>query len=100
MREIQASEAETHLEQLLDEVERGETLVITRDGRAIARLVPEMEKDREVVRRAIEEMKAAGRRNGKITVEEIISARDEGRKYGCRSSSRLGEFLLAYCDES
>jgi len=81
MREIQASEAETHLEQLLDEVERGETLVITRDGRAIARLVPEVEKDREVVRRAIEEMKAAGRRNGKITVEEIISARDEGRKY-------------------
>jgi len=81
MREILASEAETHLEQLLDEVERGETLVITRDGRAIARLVPEMEKDREVVRRAIEEMKAAGRRNGKITVEEIISARDEGRKY-------------------
>ena len=40
MREIQASEAKTHLASLLDEVERGETLVITRHGRAMARLVP------------------------------------------------------------
>jgi prevent-host-death family protein len=30
MREIQASEAKTHLPRLLDEVERGETLIITR----------------------------------------------------------------------
>src|SRR5712671_2305009 len=41
MREIQASEAKTHLPQLLDDVERGETIVITRHGRAIARIVPE-----------------------------------------------------------
>ena len=41
MREIQASEAKTHLPQLLDEVERGETIVITRHVRAIARIVPE-----------------------------------------------------------
>ena len=81
MREIQASEAETHLEQLLDEVERGETLIIIRHGRAIARLVPEVDKKREDIRRAIEEMRAVGRRHGKITAEEIISARDEGRKY-------------------
>jgi len=81
MREILASEAETHLEQLLDEVERGETLIIIRHGRAIARLVPEVDKKREDIRRAIEEMRAVGRRHGKITAEEIISARDEGRKY-------------------
>ena len=36
MREIQASEAKTHLPQLLDDVERGETIVITRHGRAQA----------------------------------------------------------------
>ena len=41
MREIQASEAKTHLPQLLNDVERGETIVITRHGRAIARIVPE-----------------------------------------------------------
>ena len=44
MREIQASEAKTHLPQLLDDVERGETIVITRHGRAIARIVPEARK--------------------------------------------------------
>jgi antitoxin (DNA-binding transcriptional repressor) of toxin-antitoxin stability system len=37
MREIQASDAKTHLPQILDEVERGETVVITRHGRATAR---------------------------------------------------------------
>jgi len=37
MREIQASDAKTHLPQILDEVERGETVVITRHGRAPAR---------------------------------------------------------------
>jgi prevent-host-death family protein len=41
MREIQASEAKIHLPQLLDDIERGETIVITRHGRAIARLIPE-----------------------------------------------------------
>ena len=41
MREIHASEAKTHLPQILDQVERGETVIITRHGRAIARLVPE-----------------------------------------------------------
>ncbi len=41
MRQIQASEAKTHLPQLRDDVERGETVVITRQGRAMARLVSE-----------------------------------------------------------
>jgi len=41
MREIQASEARTHLPRLLDAAERGETFIITRHGRAIARIVPE-----------------------------------------------------------
>jgi hypothetical protein len=34
MREIQASEAKTHLPQLLDDVEGAETIVIVRNGRA------------------------------------------------------------------
>ncbi len=40
MREIRASDAEANLLALLDDVERGETLIITRRGRAIARIVP------------------------------------------------------------
>ena len=41
MREVQASDAKTHLPRLLDDVEAGETIVITRHGKPIARLVPD-----------------------------------------------------------
>jgi prevent-host-death family protein len=81
MREIQASEAKTHLPQLLDEVERGETLVITRHGRAIARIVPEARQRQEEIDQAIEAIKALRKRTGKVTLEEILAARHEGHKY-------------------
>jgi len=81
MREIQASDAKAHLPQLLDDVERGETLVITRHGRAIARIVPEAHRRLEEIDRAIESIKAVRRRTGKITVDELLSARHEGHKY-------------------
>jgi prevent-host-death family protein len=81
MREIQASDAKAHLPQLLDDVERGETIVITRHGRAIARIVPEAERRQEEIDRAIESIKGVGRRVGKITLDELLSARHEGHKY-------------------
>jgi prevent-host-death family protein len=81
MREIQASAAKAHLPQLLDEVERGETIVITRHGRAIARIVPEAQRRQEEIDRAIETIKALRQRTGKITADEILSARHEGHKY-------------------
>lgn len=40
MTTIGAYEAKTHLPRLLDEVERGKTVLITRHGRPVARLVP------------------------------------------------------------
>lgn len=80
MREVQASEAKTHLPRLLDEVERGETLIITRHGQPIARLVPEENQRRSEIAKVIAEMKAYRRTAPPITVEEILSARDEGRK--------------------
>ena len=81
MREIQASEAKTHLPQLLDDVERGETIVITRHGRAIARLVPEAHRRQEEIDRAIQSIRALRRHTGKITLAELLSARHEGHKY-------------------
>jgi prevent-host-death family protein len=80
MREIQASEAKTHLPQLLDDVERGETLIIKRHGRAIARIVPEVDHRQEEIDSAIAGIMALRKRNGKITFEELRSAREEGRK--------------------
>jgi prevent-host-death family protein len=81
MREVQASEAKTHLPQLLDEVERGETLVITRHGRPIARIIPETQRRQEEIDKAIENMKALRKRTAKVTVDDILSARHEGHKY-------------------
>ena len=43
MNEIGAFEAKNKLSALLDRVERGEEIVITRHGKAIARLVPNTE---------------------------------------------------------
>jgi len=81
MRKIQASEAKTHLPQLLDDVERGETVVITRHGRAIARIVPEAHRRQAEIDSAVESIKALRHRTGKITLEDLLSARQEGHKY-------------------
>ena len=81
MREIQASEAKAHLPELLNDVERGETLIITRHGRAIARIVPEVDRRQEEVDKAIANIRALRESNAKVTVEELLSAREEGRKY-------------------
>ena len=81
MREIQASEAKARLPSLLDAVERGETVIITRHGKPIARIVPEVDRRQEEVDRAIESIKALRQRTGKISVEELLSAKHEGRKY-------------------
>ncbi len=81
MREIQASEAKTHLPQLLDDVERGETIVITRHGRPIARIVPEIQRRQMEIDSAIEAIKALRKRTGKITVDELLSAKHEGHRY-------------------
>ena len=81
MRKIQASDAKAHLPQLLDDVERGETLIITRHGRAIARIVPEVDRRQEEVDRAIENIRILRERNGRVTIEELLSAREERRKY-------------------
>jgi prevent-host-death family protein len=80
MREIQASEAKVHLPQLLDEVERGATLIITRHGRPIARIVPEVDRRQEEIDKALAGIRALRERTGRITAGELLSARDEGRK--------------------
>ena len=80
MREIQASEAKTHLPRLLDDVERGETLIITRHGRAIARIVPEVDRQQPKIDEAMEAIRNLRRRTGRIKVGELLSARDEGRR--------------------
>jgi prevent-host-death family protein len=80
MRRIQSSEAKSRFSELLDDVERGETIVVTRHGRDIAQIIPSGEQRKANVARAIERIKRLQKENGRITVEEILAARDEGRK--------------------
>jgi prevent-host-death family protein len=79
MQTYQASEAKTHFLRILDEVERGESVLITRHGKTVARISPETKIDRERVQRATDGMRALRQRIGRLSLEEILSARDEGR---------------------
>jgi prevent-host-death family protein len=80
MKQVQASAAKALLSVLLDDVERGETIVITRHGKQIARIVPEGDARQQEIRQAIAEIKELRRHNKPATREEILAWRDEGRK--------------------
>jgi prevent-host-death family protein len=81
MREIQASEAKANLPGLLDEVERGETIVITRNGKPIARIVPEADSRREKIESTLAAIEEFRKTMPRIPLEEILVARHEGHKY-------------------
>ena len=80
MRQIQASEAKTRFLQLLDDVERGDTLIITRHGRRIARLIPETEHRQAEIDEVLAAIKALPSRRQHLSAAKLIAARDEGRK--------------------
>jgi len=80
MQTIQASEAKTHFLRLLDEVERGETVVITRHGKEVAILSPRQEPQAERAKRAFANIRELRKSTLPFSIEEILSARDEGRR--------------------
>jgi prevent-host-death family protein len=79
MAEVGAFEAKTHLSRLLDEVEGGEAITITRHGKPVARLIPVTSPNREERRRTIAELKKLRDRQtlGGVSVRELI---EEGRR--------------------
>jgi prevent-host-death family protein len=80
MKQVQASAAKARLSELLDEVERGETIAITRHGKQIARIVPELSEREREIRQAMAEIEEIRKQNKPVTREEILAWRDEGRK--------------------
>lgn len=83
MKTVGAFEAKTHLSQLLDEVEHGETITITRRGVPIARLAPlNGTALRRTPAEVIESLNAFRERTnwtlGGMTIREAI---EEGRRY-------------------
>ena len=84
---VAAHDAKVHLAQLLDRVERGEEIVITRHGRPIARLVPNGPgHDIAAARAAVaalfavrDELTATG--VAPLTLDELLATRDAGRRF-------------------
>jgi prevent-host-death family protein len=82
MRLVGAFEAKNKLGQLLDLVEQGEEITITRHGKEVARLVPaQPAPNREVARAAVRRIRerAEQRKLGRFDWSEWKSYRDEGR---------------------
>jgi prevent-host-death family protein len=79
MESIGAYEAKTHLPRLLDRVARGEEIQITRNGRPVARLVPEPAAELPEIRAVIAQVKAfrKGRRLGGDSIRALV---EEGRR--------------------
>jgi prevent-host-death family protein len=72
-------EAKTHLTALLHRVEQGEEVVITRHGKAIARLVPAEAPDRARMDEAIARLKSL-RQGTTLAGLSWRELRDEGRR--------------------
>lgn len=83
MREIGAFEAKNTLGSLLDLVQKGEEIVITRHGKPIARLVPEaVGRNRQAAHDAVARIRARKlNRSGKMpAISEWIDYKNDGRK--------------------
>ena len=81
MREVGAFEAKNNFGQLLDWVEQGEEVTITRDGKQVARLVPVRPGfTRAEARAALQRIRdrAEKRRLGRFEWAEWKAYRDEG----------------------
>jgi len=81
MRHVGSYEAKTHLPELLDSVERGEVVIITRRGRPTARLMPMMVKLSDV-QTTIAAIKSFGKQHRNrlkgISYRDLI---EDGRKF-------------------
>jgi prevent-host-death family protein len=87
IREIGAFEAKNTLGSLLDRVERGEEIVITRHGKAVARLVPNAGRfDQNQAQEAFQRLRARAKRlarenpgESSFDWDELKKLRDQGR---------------------
>lgn len=81
MREVGSYEAKTHLPELLKAVEAGETIMITRRGLPVARLVPAEDLDRARIKGAIARIRASRKRQAPVSTEDLVASIHEGHGY-------------------
>jgi prevent-host-death family protein len=80
MKTVGAFEAKTHLNELLRQVSRGETIRITLRGVPVAKLVPAGQEEQRDLKRTVRELREIrrGASLGGLSLRELI---DEGRRY-------------------
>ena len=79
MIEVGTFEAKTHLSSLLDKVSHGEEVLITKRGKAIARLVPAEQADQLQINATIHELLML-RKQVMLDGTDWKALRDEGRR--------------------
>jgi prevent-host-death family protein len=82
MKSVSVFDAKTHFSNLIDQVyEQGETIIITRRGVQVARLVPFGEQHKQSLSSVFHELDMLGNEVGKtgIGLKEIKKMKDEGR---------------------
>lgn len=79
MKTVGSYEAKTHLPRLLEEVRRGEQVIITRHGVPIARLMPVAGLDARPVAKVVEEMRRL-RRGNVLGGDSIAEMKAQGRR--------------------
>ncbi|HEV8347887.1 MAG TPA: type II toxin-antitoxin system prevent-host-death family antitoxin [Vicinamibacterales bacterium] len=84
MTRVTASEAKTRFGELLERVSKGEEVVITRDDKPIARLMPERVHRSDEVRRAVSGLRELQQRipqrsNANLSDLEVRAAIEKGR---------------------
>jgi prevent-host-death family protein len=78
MQTVGAFEAKTHFSALLDKVEKGEQIVITKHGRVVAKLVPATAANHAHIQQAISALKDLSR--GHTLNLDWKKLRDQGRR--------------------
>jgi antitoxin (DNA-binding transcriptional repressor) of toxin-antitoxin stability system len=75
---VGALEAKTHLSQLLDEVEKGAVVTITRRGKPVAVIRQDESVSRTAALEALRSLRAMCA--GRVSASEIAAMRDDGRE--------------------
>ena len=75
-----AFEAKTHFSRVLNRVEQGETIAITRHGHKVARLVPVEQDGRDQAKAAMKSILSRRDRLGKASLEDLIETTHEGHR--------------------
>jgi prevent-host-death family protein len=79
MQTVSVAEAKAHLSELLKQVEAGEEIVITRRGRAVARLAPEKKPFKPLPLPSLAEFRAAQPDSQISSLDILLALRQEAR---------------------